>query len=83
MLSDYWNADLCAIGIRNKTDEENLIYISTHNLPNDLYFAEIEKAISKTNPTDYVVIEKFDEIDFGKLAELVTEYLFLQPIYEK
>lgn len=78
---DYWDADLCAIGIKNSIDGEHLFYISTWKISTDHYFVEIE------NSNGDVILkgEKegvSKEIDFDRLSELITEYLFLQPIYE-
>lgn len=82
-ITDYWKADLCAIGIKNLTDKKHLIYICTGNLPINLFFVEVEKANSETDLTDYDVIGDFNNINFEELSELVTKYLNLQTIYEQ
>jgi hypothetical protein len=79
-ITDFWDGDLSAIGIKNSTDKKHLIYISTYKLPGDLFFVEVEKANSKTKLTDYSVIGKFEKIDFDELSEIVSKYLYLQPI---
>jgi len=78
-LVENWDADLCAIGIKNLTDRKHLIYISTYNKPTDYYFVEIEKLNSKTDLENYDVIGDFDEITFEELSKLITKYLYLQP----
>jgi hypothetical protein len=82
-ITDYWEADLCAIGIKNLTDKKHLIYISTNNLPKDFYFVEVEKANSENDLADYDVVGNFENINFEELSQLVTKYLNLQPIYEQ
>jgi hypothetical protein len=82
-LQDYWEADLCAIGIKNLADKKHLIYISTFKMPKDLYFVQVEKANSETDSTNYDVVGHFNEIGFERLSELVTKYLYLRPIYEQ
>lgn len=82
-INDYWESDLCAIGIKNLTDYKHLIYICTNNLPQNHYFVEVEKANSETDLTDYDVIGDFDNINFEELSKLVTKHLKLKPIYEQ
>ncbi len=74
-VTDFWDADLCAVGIKNKRDSDFLIYISTYNKPPNTYYAEIEKANSKTDLTDYSVIGRFENINIEKLSEIVDKYL--------
>ncbi|MCD9187661.1 MAG: hypothetical protein LUM44_14675 [Pyrinomonadaceae bacterium] len=82
-LADYWDADLFAIGIENRTDKKHLIYISTFNLSADLYFVEVEKANSETDLMKYEVVECFKSINFEGLFEVTSKYLNLQRIYEQ
>jgi len=80
-ISDHWESDLCAIGVKNLTDRKHLIYICTANLPKGRYFVEVEKANSETDLTDYDVVGNFNNINFEELSEIVKKYLNLQPIY--
>ena len=79
-LTNYWDADLCAVGIENLTDKKHLIYISAYNKPTDYYFVEVEKAESEIDIANYDVIGSFNEINFEDLSKLITKYLNLQPI---
>ncbi len=81
-LTDYWDADLNAIGIRNSKDGEYLIYISTWQITKKLYFVEIENSNRAVVSNGYKN-GNLNEIDFEQLSELVTKYLHLQLIYEK
>lgn len=82
LLTDYWDADLCAIGIKNSNNVEFLIYISIYRIKKDYYFVEVEDS------TKEVVLSglkngKPNEINFEELSEIVEKYLNLQPIYEQ
>lgn len=82
-ITDYWDADLCGVGIKNIHDTDYLIYISTLNQLPNTYFAEIERANSKTDLTDYSVIGRFENISIEGLSELINKYLILKPTYEQ
>jgi hypothetical protein len=74
-LADYWEADLCAVGIKSKNDGDYLIYISTwKKLPNT-YFVEIEKENSTSDLTNYTVVERLENLGIEDLSELVKKYL--------
>lgn len=77
-LTDYWEADLCAVGIKNVTDRKYLIYISTFNCPIGFYFVEVEKSDSETDLADYSIVEKFEKTDFDQLLKLFIKYLYEQ-----
>ncbi len=82
-LTDFWDADLCAIGIKNLTDKQYLIYISTYRKPTDCYFVEVEKTKGEIDVANYDVIGNFDEINFDELSKIITKYLNLRPVYEQ
>lgn len=80
-LTDYWDADLCAIGIKNSKDSEFLVYISTWQVEKDHYFVEVEDSNKETVLNGYKNGE-LHERDFEELSDIVKKYLQLQPIYE-
>jgi len=41
-LTDYWDGDLCAIGIKKSKNGEFPIYISTWKMSKNHYFVEVE-----------------------------------------
>ena len=73
-ISDYWKADLCAIGFR----KGNIImYISTNNYitnnyymnNSQLYDCDIE--LIKSSLDDYVVVESYRAINFEFLLRII------------
>ena len=48
LIKDHWDADLCAIGLTNKTGEY-LIYISTFGKNETQYYASIEEVFLGKN----------------------------------
>lgn len=81
-LTDFWDADLCAIGIKNSKDGEFLIYISTYRIKKNHYFVEVENSKQEMILNGYEDGE-LCERTFEELSELVTKYLNLEPIYEQ
>lgn len=79
-LTDYWEDDLYAVGIKNVTDRKHLIYISTFNRPIGFYFVEVEKSNSETDLADYSVVKKFEKAGFDQILELFRKYLYLKPL---
>ena len=81
-LTNYWDGDLCAIGLRNSSDKEFLIYVSTWHVQENRYFVEIEDSKSEIVVNGYVNGNR-SEINFEEVCKLVAKYFRLQPIYEK
>lgn len=81
-LTDHWDADLCAIGIKNSKDGEFQIYISTYQLQKNHYFVEVEDSNKEVVLNSYKDGELI-AINFDELSELVTNYFYLQPDYEQ
>ena len=76
-LTNYWDADLTAIGIKNSEDGEFLIYLSTYHIQKDHYFVEVENSSKGLILNGYKNGE-LNEINFIELCEIVTKYL-IQP----
>jgi len=74
-IVDYWEADLCAIGIRRKGVENKLIYISTFGKKDSLYDFEIEEC-RKNSDTEYDVLDKGENITRDELKSKIKEFLF-------
>jgi hypothetical protein len=81
-LTDFWDADLRAIGIKNSKDGEFLIYVSTWKIKKNHYFVEVEDSKKEVVLNGYNGRELYER-SFEELSELVTKYLNLQPIYEQ
>lgn len=67
---DYWDGDLCAIGIRR---ENRLVYVSTYNGKDNLYY-ELE-LLDETDVTNYTVLQRGDGVTEYVLISIIKEYL--------
>jgi hypothetical protein len=66
-IEDYWDADLCAIGLADVTGSY-ILYVSTFEKPNHTYYAELEdnrQQGSTGKPT--TVFEDLTEKDLEKV----------------
>ncbi len=75
-ISDFWEGDLCAIGLTSRANPDRLVYVSTWRQPIDKYYYECEQ----TNPqavdlTDYEVVAQGDEVSFEELQEAIQQQL--------
>ena len=80
-LTDYWDADLCSIGVRNNTDKEYLVYISIYKIRKNHFFVEVENSNSDVVMNGYTNGE-LNEFSFKELSEIVEKYLHLKKINE-
>ncbi len=75
---DFWDGDLCAVGILRRNTNIRLVYISTFNLSPDQYYYECEvadsvKSIGKGN---YRVVAKGRVEELSALIEVVKSHLY-------
>jgi hypothetical protein len=71
LIMDFWEADLCAIGLCDIA-ENLLIYISTYSLPPGKYNIVLEDiSVDKYNPS---VIREYNDIKIEKIEEILIEY---------
>lgn len=78
-IVDYWEADLCAIGISKKEDKEQLVYISTFNQPEGEYYYELEY------PSRYKFLSKFNKegvANYSELLKVIKKHLDFYAINE-
>jgi hypothetical protein len=77
-IVDYWDADLCAIGIQISSSPSCLIYISTFNQLPDQYYYECEVAESKESLErgSYQVAGKGQVENFKALVQLLKNHLY-------
>jgi len=72
-IVDYWEADLCAIGI---TRGEKLIYISTYNyLDKQLRFDYDLEILDNLDESSFNVIKKARQASEGELVIDIKEFL--------
>ena len=67
---DYWDADLCAIGIRR---ENRLVYISTFN-GEFKYYYELE-LLDENEIDKYTVLQRGDGVAENVLISVIKEFL--------
>lgn len=74
LIKDFWDADLCAIGLCDKT-EKYLIFISTFGLPVDRFNIVLEVLTdNKENPN---IVGEFNDIPFDKLEVILKKHLMI------
>jgi hypothetical protein len=76
-VADFWEADLCAIGIMGGSSNNRLVYISTFNQPSGRYsyeceIADREESIEKG---DYRIVQK-GRAAFTTLVKIIKDHLY-------
>lgn len=72
IINDFWDADLCAIGISDP-QKESLVYISTFSKKEGQYYISIENI---NNPK--VPISITDNIEINELEIMISKHLNLK-----
>ncbi len=77
-IVNFWDADLCAIGILGGSSNNRLVYISTFNQLPDQYYYECEIADSRAliEKGDFQVVQKGQE-DFDGLVKVLEHHLYV------
>lgn len=83
-ILDFWEDDLCAIGLKNLN---KVVYISswenrTNSIDKMLYYVEFEKIDNRTLETE-LLVKKFTEIDLNDLIVEMNKFLILEDNLEK
>lgn len=66
VITDRWEADLCAIGISASADPAQLVYILTWGRPAGYYAVELESAPLPGSEKPYENCGKFDLVSQGE-----------------
>jgi hypothetical protein len=74
LIKDFWNTDLCAIGLCDKS-EKHLIYISTFGLPIDRFNIVLENL--SANDENTMIVGEFNDITFDKLENILKKHLMI------
>ena len=74
-ITDYWDADLCAIGLADHYGKY-LLYISTYEKPKGTFYVEVEDT-TKTN-TAVKSTNTFERITEGELDSVFEQYFINQ-----
>jgi hypothetical protein len=77
-IADFWDGDLCAIGILRRNTNVRLVYISTFNLSPDQYYyaCEVADSIRSIGKGDYRVVAKGQVEGLSALIEVVKSHLY-------
>ena len=70
-IEDYWDGDLCAIGLAD-TSGRYLLYINTFDKPNDTFYAELEDKAQKDSIGKATMV--FESMTNHKLEEVFEQY---------
>jgi hypothetical protein len=70
---DYWEADLCAIGIRSRFDLGRLVYVSTFRKSPGLFDYECEGPDQEGAP--FSAIKSGRDVGFGDLLDVMIKHL--------
>jgi hypothetical protein len=75
-IKDYWEGDLCAIGLTDK-DEKHLVYISTYS--DNGYYISLEN-LKEYNGLPYEPVGDFENSDLRELERIFAQHLRLSAI---
>ncbi len=73
-IRDYWEADLCAIGISSRKQPTRLVYVSTFNKSANNYDYEFEQLSSSTS-VDYDSVIDEQSVGFEDLVCRMEAFL--------
>ncbi len=72
---DYWNADLCAVGIASATDTRFLVYVSTWRQPPGTYAYECEGPPLPGSDFPYESVASGEGATFSQLVDALRKHL--------
>lgn len=75
---DYWDADLCAVGIAHKDHPRHLVYISTFGEARNHYYYECEEP-SGPELTDYSAVDSGENVSCEHLLRVLEHHLSVRP----
>ncbi len=73
-IRDYWEADLCAVGISSRTQPSRLVYVSTFDKSANDYDYELEQLCSSTGD-DYDCVSEEQSVGFEGLIRRMESFL--------
>ena len=73
-IRDYWEADLCAIGISNSLSSDRLAYVSTYELKAGRYNCECERR-NRHSPLGYDTVFEGQDLSFDELVAILARHL--------
>jgi len=73
-VKDFWEADICAVGLCDKI-EKHLIYISTFGLAVDRFYVVLENLID--NNENPAIVGEFNDVTIDRLENILTKHLMI------
>jgi hypothetical protein len=73
-LVNYWDADLCAIGVANPKDNRILVYVCSYGLPEGRYNVSLELPPENEEPL-YKSAGEFESVSIDELVEITKKHL--------
>jgi hypothetical protein len=73
-MRDYWEADLCAVGISSRKQPSRLVYVSTFNKLANEYDYELEQ-LSTSTTGDYDCVSDEQSVGFEDLVCRMEAFL--------
>ena len=80
IIVDHWESDLCSVGIARKDSPDQLVYLSTYNVPKNFLYYELEfpKDIDQLNLT-YPTSGEVNNKDILKIISSHLKLSILTP----
>ncbi len=71
---DYWEADLCAVGIARPDSHGVLVYVCTYGRTDDRYFVSLELPAPAGSDMPYAAAGEQDAASFEELLEIIQRH---------
>jgi hypothetical protein len=75
VVTDHWDADLCAVGISAPDESAQLVYISSWGRPVGHYGVELESAPLPGSDAPYQTVGQFQAVTREDLLQIVEDHL--------
>ena len=78
-MVDYWDADLCAVGVERPDNHGVLVYVNTFRKPPDHFFLSLEFPPTAGVDYPYTLAGDFEVKSFNELEELIQKHFSSYP----
>ena len=69
-IVDYWDADLCAIGLKKKGESKRLVYVSSYGESPEYFCLEFEEI----DRCSFQVVNRYENVHETDILEKVAEF---------
>jgi hypothetical protein len=74
-VRDFWDADLCAIGIVSESSQSRLVYISTFMKPDGRFHFECEQYLETYDELDCEIADEGEDVGLSELIAAMERHL--------